>query len=83
VWQRISFELLSIGVGITIQILRITTWFGFVLIAYPVGQKLDASEVDNAQPSGSTFCYSGPAQYYFQILCANISSWTLAAKDAP
>jgi hypothetical protein len=31
-WKRISSELLSIGVGIVIQVLRISPWFGFVLI---------------------------------------------------
>ena len=31
-WKRILIELLSIGVGIVIQVLRISPWFGFVLI---------------------------------------------------
>jgi len=36
-WKRISSELLSIGAGVVIQVLRISPWFGFVLIVVGIG----------------------------------------------
>ena len=36
-WKRISSELLSIGAGIIILFLRVSLWFGFVLIVAGIG----------------------------------------------
>jgi len=50
---------------------------------YQIGNSLPIATLDDVQPTGSSYSYSGPGQYYFQTNSANIDSWTITAKDAP
>jgi len=55
----------------------------FSIYIYKVGDSSPITMITDLKPSGSTFNYSGPGQYYFEVNCANLDSWTITASTSP
>lgn len=56
---------------------------GFYIYVYQRGDSLPILSISDAKSQGSTYSYAGPGEYYLEVSCANIDSWTVTVRPVP